>query len=93
MVRKLMATCEGRHDIPQAVDGAVFPMEISDPTNGAALEATAKAKLQAVDSLSLYVTGFTPATLAIVKVCKEQGIALTCYHYDRETGSYWPQVM
>ena len=63
MVSKLMATCEGRHDIPQAIDGAVFPMEISDPTNGAALEATAKA----IDSLSLYVAGFTPATITTGK--------------------------
>ena len=93
MVSRCMATCEGRHNIPQAVDGAVFPMEILDPTNGAALEATAKAKLQGVDSLSLYVTGFTPATLAIVKVCREMGISLVCFHYDRETSSYWPQAM
>ncbi len=88
-----MESSKGRHDIPQAVDGAVYPMVISDMTNGAALEATAREKLQGVDSLSLYVTGYTPATLAIVKVCRELGIDLVCFHYDRESGSYWPQPM
>lgn len=88
-----MATCEGRHDIPEAVDGAIFPMVIETPTDGDALEAVAKAKLQGVEALNLYVTGFTPATLAVVKVCRGMGIALTCFHYDRETSSYWPQVM
>lgn len=88
-----LATCEGRHDIPQATDGAIFPMVIEDATNGSALESVAKAKLQGVEALDLYVTGFTPATLAVVKVCRDMGIALTCWHYDRETSTYWPQVM
>lgn len=40
---------------------------------------------------NLYVTGLTVATVAVINVCREEGIDLTLYHYDRESGSYYPQ--
>ena len=36
-----VALCKGRHEIPQATDGAIFPMEIGDVTNVGGLEDTA----------------------------------------------------
>lgn len=37
-----MALCEGRHDIPQAVDGAIFSAVIPDVTDARGLEAEAE---------------------------------------------------
>ena len=33
-----LALCQGRHEIPQATDGAIFPAEIQDVTDTARLE-------------------------------------------------------
>ena len=41
--------------------------------------------------LHLYVTGLTPAVMAVVNVCIALGVHLTLMHYDRETGEYIPQ--
>ena len=40
-----IALCEGRHSIPQATDGAIFPSVIQDVTNVASLEKQAEQKL------------------------------------------------
>ena len=40
-----MALCEGRHDIPQAVDGAIFPAVIEDVTDVRGLEVAAEAAI------------------------------------------------
>lgn len=40
------------------------------------------------DALMCYVTGFTPATTALVKACLSCRVSLTLLHWDRETGSY-----
>jgi len=38
-----------------------------------------------------YVTGLTSAVVALVKVCRDEGISLTLLHHDRESGEYLPQ--
>jgi len=88
-----MALCQGRHEIPQATEGAIFENEIADPTNTKALQAAAYAKLSAMDveELNLYVTGLTVALIAVINACKELGISLTLWHFDRETGGYFKQ--
>lgn len=53
-----MALCEGRHDIPQAVDGAIFPADIPDVTDICSLERTAEAAI-AVAALAHYRAGET----------------------------------
>lgn len=40
-----MALCEGRHDIPDAVDGAIFPAIIPDVTDVRGLEVAAEAAI------------------------------------------------
>lgn len=40
-----MALCEGRHDIPQATDGAIFPAVIPDVTDVRGLEVAAEAAI------------------------------------------------
>ena len=42
-------------------------------------------------SLDLYVTGLTVALVAVLNVCREEGIKVTLYHFNRETGTYYAQ--
>lgn len=87
-----MALCEGRHEIPQAVDGSIFGNTI-DPLDPNSLQAEAKSKLRELDikSLDLYVTGLTVALISVLNACRELEIEVTLYHYDRESGNYYPQ--
>lgn len=87
-----MALCEGRHEIPQAVDGSIFGNTI-DPLDPNGLQAEAEYKLRELDikSLDLYVTGLTVALVAALNACHKLGIVVTLYHYDREEGNYYPQ--
>lgn len=87
-----MALCEGRHEIPQAVDGSIFGNTI-DPLDPNGLQAEAKSKFRELDikSLDLYVTGLTVALISVLNACRELEIEVTLYHYDRESGNYYPQ--
>ena len=87
-----MALCEGRHEIPQAVDGSIFGNTI-DPLGPNGLQAEAKSKRRELDikSLDLYVTGLTVALISVLNACRELEIEVTLYHYDRESGNYYPQ--
>lgn len=84
--------CEGRHDIPQAVDGAVFGKNV-DPTNIKLLESIARKALAGCAKLNLYTTGLTVAQNVVVKVCRECNIELVIWHYNNRTGDYYPQTM
>lgn len=42
MEKLYMALCEGRHSIPDAIDGAIFPEEVKDMTDTRKLEETAE---------------------------------------------------
>ena len=104
-----VAVCKGRHEIKEAVDGAIFPATIPNDVLIHPVELTVNAeitlsKLFKIDLITfletderpvvnLYITGLTVATLAIVNVCHEYDIQLVCWHYDRETGTYFPQDM
>ena len=41
--------------------------------------------------INLYVTGMTVALIATLNACKGEGVSVTLYHYDRDTGNYFPQ--
>lgn len=92
MTKKYMkvALCEGRHEIPQAVDGSIFSATV-DPLDVESLEVIALCRLAGVKQLDLYVTGLTVALVAVLNVCHLEGITVTLYHYNRETGDYYPQ--
>ena len=87
-----MALCEGRHEIPQAVDGAIFDTVIN-PLDVEGLQTEAYNKLKSLDikDLSLYVTGLTVALVAVLNACRQLNIEVTLHHFDRESGSYYPQ--
>lgn len=41
--------------------------------------------------INLYVTGLTVALVAVLNVCKQEGVKVTLQHYNRETGKYYSQ--
>lgn len=88
--------CEGRHEIP--VDEYIFGTVIEDPTDteGLAVKAAnvfASNDIEAGDEVEIYVTGLTVALIAAIVAVKEIGATVTLYHFDRETGSYFPQLV
>lgn len=85
-----MSLCKGRHEIPQAIDGSIFGAEV-DPLDLSGMEREAAEQLRGVFTLNLYVTGLTVALVAVLNVGREQKIKVTLYHYNRETGDYYPQ--
>lgn len=44
-----------------------------------------------IDELDVYVSGFSPAIVAVINVCHKWNIKLTLFHYDRETATYLAQ--
>ena len=88
-----MELCKGRHDIPAAEDGAIFPQNVN-PINTGCLERMAEASLckgKHTDELILYVTGLSVALVAVINVCRRHKIKLILMHYDRESGNYYSQ--
>lgn len=43
--------------------------------------------------ISIYVTGLTVALIAVLNVCRREKLCVTLWHYDRETGGYYPQLV
>ena len=39
--------------------------------------------------INLYVTGFTPALIAVINMCKYNGITLNTWHYNKDSGDYF----
>jgi hypothetical protein len=52
---------------------------------------TAVKALRDVKELTLYVTGLTVALVEVIKAYAALNISLTLYHYDRDSGTYYPQ--
>ena len=91
MSKYTMGLCAGRHDVP--VQDFIFK-EILNPTDYQWMEATAERAIPSnCNELDIYVTGLTPAMLAVVKVCERRGITLTAMNFDRETGKYLEQLV
>ena len=87
-----VALCASRHEIPAAIDGAIFPQSV-DPVDVQAAQRHADAIIKAsrVNDLTVYVTGLTMALVAVINTCLACGIVLHLMHYDRETGEYFSQ--
>lgn len=86
------SVCEGRHEMP--CKEAIFCKDVQNIFDfGGLYEVANKAIPQNCGLLDLYVTGLTPCVLAVVAVCHDRGIALTCLHYNREDNKYYPQIV
>ena len=79
---------ENLQNVPAMFDETIHP---TDTERMYLVATTTISFLPAEEGVILYVTGLTPATLAVVRVCHEQGRSLTCYHFDRDSGDYYPQ--
>jgi hypothetical protein len=91
-----IGVCKGRHDIKD-VATYVFKTEIPAEllVNPALLQKQARLAFQdlspEITNVDLYVTGLTVAMIAAVNAIKLSSRAVTLYHYDRESGNYFPQ--
>lgn len=85
---------KGRHEISE-VENYVFDEAIEDVTNLAAMYSTAYAKLinSRDEKINLYVTGLTVACATVIKVCQDNDIELSLWHYNTATGTYFEQPM
>lgn len=92
----VLALCESRHDMPEEVEGSIFPNTI-DPTDIRQISFNcAKALKAAVTEkeykyLKVYVTGLTVALIEVVNWCALHKVHLTLMHFNRDTGEYYPQ--
>ena len=87
--------CAGRHDSPVS-DFIFADGDITFPINPTTLLDTVATKLNFVnfgDKLDVYVTGLTPATVAVIKFCSIKGIKLTLKHFDRDSNSFIDDVV
>lgn len=87
----VMGLCQGRHEIPGVID-YVYPNELN-PLDLKGMSNIAKSKLHNLEVLDLYVTGLTVALVEVINVCYLYNIYLTLYHFDRNTGTYYPQAV
>lgn len=90
-----LGLCAGRHDLPVS-DFIFSDGDITFPINPPALFNTAAIKLRDLnygDKLVVYVTGLTPAVVAVIKYCSINGIKLTLKHFDRDSNSYIDDVV
>lgn len=85
----------GRHTLPDGVSLFVFTADIPQENicDSSYMDAVCTAFLDryAPSKISVYVTGFTPALLSLVKICRQRDIGLSAYHYDREGKVFWEQ--
>ena len=90
-----LALCESRHQMPDEVEGSIFPQSI-DPTDLLKIRATCKRSLDTalmggIKHLVVYVTGLTVALMEVVNYCHRNNINLVLMHFNRQTGEYYPQ--
>lgn len=92
-----LGLCRGRHDIPGVTeyvfDNTVNPLDVQG------LQATAdKYIAQLIRGkggchINLYVTGLSVALVSVINACNRYSVMLTLWHYDRDSGKYYPQYV
>lgn len=86
----------GRHNLPSEVTEYIWDdYSISDVTDVFSIENYAKKWIgvRKPDELTVYVTGLTVALVAVINACHEAHIPLYLMHFNRDTRSYYPQVV
>ena len=91
-----VALCESRHEMPNEVEGSIFPNTI-DPVNIGSMRVQCARSLSrfvlqnGYKYLVVYVTGLTVALVEVINWCIRNKVNLTLMHYDRSTGKYYRQ--
>ena len=91
--------CRGRHEVPLAKDGALFPYKVEDIEAVSSLEEMASKHIayliskkgKKIRKVNIFVTGFTPALIAGMNACRNMGLAVKLWHFNFKTGQYFPQ--
>ena len=86
----------GRHILPDIITDNVYATDIPQAhiTDSAYMDRICDNFLRRhpdADKICVYVSGFTPALLALIKACNAKGIHLTAYNFDREGRRFWEQ--
>ena len=77
--------------------GAIFQNTIKDVTDINHLNDVVTERLRNIamleegDLLKLYVTGLTPALVAVINWCMKNHVKLELLHYNKEMGGYFSQ--
>ena len=86
---------KGRHHLPDEVSEFVFSADVpqSHICDSNYMDQICVEFIERVrpSHIKVYVTGFTPALLALIKACIQRGIHLSAYNYDREGRAFWEQ--
>lgn len=86
-----VALCKGRHRFPRDCKGYIFPNRV-DPCDLYELDKEVADRFHKVPyRLDVYVTGLTMALVAVMNYCYKNNIWLTLWHYNSDTGKYFPQ--
>ena len=80
----------GRHELP--VEGYIFEQDITNVFDFEYIQKTVCKKLGGFSNVTVYVTGLTLVTVEVIKFCVSRDINLTLMHFNRELGTYVPQV-
>lgn len=96
MLKIKLGLCKSRHDI-EGVHNYVFPQTL-DPTNLSEISRICRKKMIALgvkqgDQIDLYVTGLSVALVDVINYCIVNQVQLNLYHYNRDTGTYYKQVV
>jgi len=86
----------GRHSVPPTITDFIYLYDIPQANicDSAYMESICQDYLRkhpGVTAINVYVTGFTPALLALIKVCAVRNIHVNAYNYDREGKAFWRQ--
>lgn len=86
---------KGRHAVPADVSVFVFDADIPQAhiSDSSFFDDVCTRFLDRFgpSAVEVYVTGFTPALLSLIKTCDQRGIKLSAYNYDREHRNFWRQ--
>lgn len=89
-MKKVLSLFEGRHNMPDRVEGGVF-YNIKNPNDLNLLMKQCHNSLYDCDELELYVTGLTTALCTVINYCEYNGIPLTLMHHDKDTDIFITQ--
>lgn len=88
-----LGLCQGRHSIPQVTE-YIFTQEVNPlDVDGLTRQAVVSLLPFAGKQINLYVTGLTVALVAVINTAITHGITLILWHFDRESGNYYPQEL
>ena len=88
--------CKSRHTHPDIENLKCIFDQIDNPVDFADMEVRSAKFVKDMypeKHLDLYVTGLTPALIAVLNTCKFRNVNVSLFHYDIKTNSYKEQYV